>query len=151
MSNERVFAIANETIKRDTKQVAREKNRIRAQQKLKPRSAPTPTPIIPLTEELFRKHTLYIGHLLREHHCEPTRRVAIRGKDKPNHRAKVRTGGVRISWIITGLEQYWRLAMPRHVQLTEDRRYIQSTFDHTRSPHCDLLAHMAGSRLGKFT
>ena len=134
----------------DTTQARRETKQLRAQQGQKPKGSAPPRKVIPIADELTQKHTLYIGHLLREPLDAPTRRVTFRGQAIPNYRAKARVGGVRVSWTITGMQQYWRLALPTHLRLTGDTAYEDNQFDHQRERHRALIHHMAGCRFGKY-
>ena len=113
-----------------------------------PTGPPPHRAIVPVTQELERFHVLYIRHLLREPLDLPTRRVTFRGKAVPNYRQKARAGGVRISWTLTGMQQYWKFAMPQYVHMTGNTRYRNTTFDYTRAEHRDLIYHMAQCKFG---
>ena len=100
-------------------------------------------------DEIRRHHALYIRHLLREPFMEPTRQVTFLGQATPNYRPKARPGGVRLSWTILGMQEYWRIALPQYMRVWEDRTYANSQFDHTREPHRNLIYRMAQSRYGQ--
>ena len=80
---------------------------------------------------------------------EPTRQVTFLGQASPNQRAKARPGGVRLSWTLIGMQEYWRLAMPQYIRMCEDHTYSNSQFDHTREPHRRLIFKMAQCRYGQ--